>query len=92
MGGGGDAPQETPEAIALRKSQVAQLADVDQQDNYKRKRILSASRGTRAFTGSAISRSAPSNSVPKAATVTPAPAFNAGNFSRNILSRGSIFG
>lgn len=73
MGGGGDAPKESPEAIALRQDQLKQLADVDAQDNYKRKRILNASRGTRYFAGAPTTRSAPSNtaySAPKAPPVS----------------------
>lgn len=69
MGGGGGSPTESPATIALRNSQITQLASIDAQDNYARKKILNASRGTRFFTGSPLTRAAPSNTAYQA----PAP-------------------
>lgn len=68
MGGGSDSPAPDPASVALRNSQIAQLAQVDDQDNYTRKKILNASRGTRFFTGAPITRAAPSNAAPKPVT------------------------
>jgi hypothetical protein len=47
---------DTAEAIALRKRQREQLANLDEETNLKAKRLFSASQGLRLFRGSADTR------------------------------------
>lgn len=58
-------PKEAPEVKALRERQVQDLARLDEQENLKIKRMLNASRGSRMFAGSVLSRAAPSNTAGK---------------------------
>lgn len=57
--------KETPEAVALRERQVLDLAELDEQKNIKIKRMQNASRGSRVFAGSSLSRAAPGNTAGK---------------------------
>lgn len=63
--------QPTPEQLQLEASQRLQSAQLDKQENERRKRLLSAAQGVRAFRGSALFRGAPTN---KAGSSAPAPA------------------
>lgn len=51
------APQPTAEQLALERSQREQLTTLDAQENERRKRLLAAQQGARAFRGSALFRS-----------------------------------
>jgi hypothetical protein len=59
-------PKDPPEAQALRERQVIDLAKLDEQQNIKIKRMLNASRGSRMFHGSSLTRSGPSNTAGRA--------------------------
>lgn len=63
-------PKPTETQKALEKEQVIQTAQLSQQENERRKRLLSAQQGVRAYTGSALFRAAPSNTA--GASVAPA--------------------
>lgn len=56
------APKESPTSIALRRRQFEQLAELDEEQNTKFKRLLNSAAGVRAFRGSAASRRDPSDS------------------------------
>jgi hypothetical protein len=56
MGSSPDTPKEDPSAKALRKRQVAQLMDLDEDANIRVKRLSSAAQGLRIARGSADSR------------------------------------
>lgn len=53
--------KEDPAAVAARNQQIQQLSDLNEQENYKFKRVLAAQRGTSLFTGAVAGRSAPGN-------------------------------
>ncbi len=55
------APGETPEQAAMRAQQAEMLAKLNDEQNRKLKRLLSAASGMRAFRGSALSRGTPGN-------------------------------
>lgn len=55
------APKPTPEQLALEKLQTEQLANLDTQENERRKRLFRAVQGIRAFRGAPILRAAPSD-------------------------------
>lgn len=63
------APKPTPEQLALEKLQTEQLANLDTQENERRKRLFRAVQGIRAFRGAPILRAAPSDT---AGTANPA--------------------
>jgi hypothetical protein len=50
------APQPTPAQKQLEKSQVINLAKLDAQENERRKRLLTAQTGVRAYRGSPLFR------------------------------------
>lgn len=54
-------PKPTPEQLALEKLQTEQLANLDTQENERRKRLFRAVQGIRAFRGAPILRAAPSD-------------------------------
>ena len=56
MGSKGSTPQEDPAAKALRKRQVSQLLELDDEANTRIKRVLSSAQGLRIARGSADSR------------------------------------
>jgi hypothetical protein len=56
MGSSPDTPKEDPSAKALRKRQVAQLMDLDEDANIRIKRMYTAAQGLRIARGSADSR------------------------------------
>lgn len=60
------APKPTPEQLALEKLQAEQLANLDTQENERRKRLFRAVQGIRAFRGAPILRAAPSDTAGKA--------------------------
>ena len=60
------APQTTPEQLALEKLQTEQLANLDTQENLRRKRLFRAVQGIRAFRGAPILRAPPSDTAGKA--------------------------
>lgn len=55
------APKPTPEQLALEKLQTEQLANLDTQENERRKRLFRAVQGIRAFRGAPVLRAAPSD-------------------------------
>lgn len=63
MGGGGGSSKPTPAQVALENQQMQQSAQLDQQENVRRKRLLSAAQGLRVFRGSALSRAPAGNSA-----------------------------
>lgn len=52
MGGGSSGTDEPPEAKRLRRRQLSDLAQLDEQQNARVRRIMQAGRGMRAFKGS----------------------------------------
>lgn len=58
-------PKEDPSVAVMRERQIEDLAKLDEQENIKIKRMLNASRGTRMYSGSPLSRGAPSNTAGK---------------------------
>jgi hypothetical protein len=54
-------PQPTQAQVESENQQLQASALLDQQENERRKRLLNAAAGVRAFAGSAIGRAAPSN-------------------------------
>lgn len=76
---------DTPEAVALRKRQREQLADLDEETNIKTKRILSASQGLRLFRGSADTRlmAGDSAQAPDARVRSDAPGLTASSKTKN---------
>lgn len=72
------APKPTAEQLALEKMQADTLANLNNEENRRRKRLLLAAEGARAYNGSPLVRRAPSDkpgAAPPAATphraVTP---------------------
>lgn len=63
MGSGPSTPREDPTSRALRRRQFEQLAELDEEQNTKFKRLLNSAAGVRAFQGSAASRRDPSDSA-----------------------------
>lgn len=59
--GAPEVPGESPESIAARQQQEEALAMLNDEQNRKLKRLLSAAQGIRAFRGSVISRGMPGN-------------------------------
>jgi hypothetical protein len=57
----------TPEQVALERLQAEQLANLDVEENKRRKRLLLAVQGPRAYAGSPLLRAAPSNTAGAAA-------------------------
>ena len=57
--------QPTPEQLQLEAQQKLDSAQLDKQENERRKRLLSAAQGIRAFRGAAIFRGRPSNTAGK---------------------------
>ncbi len=49
----------------MRERQVAQLAELDEQQNIKIKRMFNASRGSRSYAGNPSQRAAPANTAGK---------------------------
>lgn len=72
------APKPTAEQKALEKQQVEQLAQLNAQENERRKRLLAAQQGVRAFAGSALTRGAPSNTA--GGPAVPASGGGGGNY------------
>lgn len=74
------APQPTADQLALEASQREMSAKLDAQENERRKRLLNAAQGIRAYTGSPLFRSAPSNTAagPVAAVAQAAAAAGGG--------------
>lgn len=60
-----DAPKEDPETKAMRARQIEQLAELDDQQNTRIKRMFNARFGTRSYAGSPMSRGRPSNTAGK---------------------------
>lgn len=60
-------PDPTPEQLAAEAMQREQSAQLDAQENQRRKRLLGAAQGVRAFRGSALFRTAPRNASAGAA-------------------------
>lgn len=56
-------PKPTAAQKALEAEQVQQTAQLNAQDNERRKRLLAAQQGIRVFAGSALTRPAPSNTA-----------------------------
>jgi hypothetical protein len=78
FGGGGGTPEPTAAQVQLENEQRQTSAKLDKQENERRKRLLAAAQGIRAFRGSAILRAAPGN--------------RAGGRGTSILDGGSIGG
>lgn len=51
----------TPEQVQIQKQQLVQLTQLDDDENKRRKLLLSNAAGVRAFRGSALTRGTPSN-------------------------------
>lgn len=66
------APIPTAEQLALESDQRVQSAELSKLENQRRKRLLSAMQGTRAFRGSALFRAKPGNRAADGASVAPA--------------------
>lgn len=64
------APKPTAEQQQIQRQQLIQLTELDDDENRRRKQLLSNAAGIRAFKGSALTRAAPSNSA--GGTRTPA--------------------
>lgn len=74
------APKPTQSQLAEEAAQNQASAMLDQQENQRRKRLLNAAAGIRAFSGSALTRAAPSNTA-GTAPAAPAPTVpGAGSF------------
>lgn len=63
----------------IAEQQRLMQADLDEEENRKRKQLLSAAQGIRAYSGSPLFRAAPSNKAGRAAPSAAAGA-NAGRF------------
>lgn len=63
------APGQTPEQAAYERLQTESLANLDAEENKRRKRLLLNVQGVRAYTGSPITRAAPSNTAGQGAAV-----------------------
>lgn len=61
----------TPEQLALESDQRVQSAELSKIENQRRKRLLSAMQGTRAFRGSALFRAKPGNRAGDGAVAAP---------------------
>jgi hypothetical protein len=61
-------PGETQAEADLRARQAEDSAELDEEENRRIKRLLSASRGTRAYRGSPMFRARPSNSAGRVTT------------------------
>lgn len=70
-------PGPTDAQLALERSQREQLAGLDDQENKRRKRLLSSMQGLRSFTGSALFRSQQAGTNARAAA--PAGTLPAGS-------------
>lgn len=57
------APAEDPSTIALRERQVADLSKLDEDENRRLKTLMTATRGSRMFRGSPVTRARPSNTA-----------------------------
>lgn len=57
------APKPTAEQVQIQKQQLIQLTQLDEEENRRRKLLLSNSGGVRAFKGSALTRGTPSNTA-----------------------------
>lgn len=57
------APKPTQQQLDSEAQQLQASALLDQQENERRKRLLNAAAGVRAFAGSAITRAAPSDTA-----------------------------
>ena len=66
------APKPTAEQKALEKDQIVQMSQLNQQENERRKRLLAAQQGIRAYTGSALFRAAPGDRAGGPAVAPPA--------------------
>lgn len=55
------APKPTQAQLDLEQSQRVASAQLDKQENERRKRLLAAAQGLRAYRGAPIARSAPGN-------------------------------
>lgn len=61
------APGPTAEQLAMEKMQADTLANLNNEENKRRKRMLSVGQGIRSFVGSPDMRAAPGNTAGKAA-------------------------
>jgi hypothetical protein len=68
------APKPTEAQKQLEASQVLQLTKLDAQENERRKRLLSAAQGVRAYRGSPVFRSSPSDTAGSAGSAGPSGA------------------
>lgn len=66
-------PDPTPEQLAAEAMQRQQSAQLDAQENQRRKRLLGAAQGMRAFRGSALFRTGPKNSAAPSDSAAAAP-------------------
>lgn len=66
-------PDPTPEQLAAEAMQRQQAATLDAQENQRRKRLLGAAQGVRAFRGSALFRQGPRNASADPAAPAAAP-------------------
>lgn len=71
-------PKPTAAQKALEAEQVQQTAQLNAQENERRKRLLAAQQGVRAFAGSALTRGAPSNTA--GGPAVPASGGGGGNY------------
>ena len=62
------APKPTEAQKQLEASQVLQMTKLDAQENERRKRLLSAAQGVRAYRGSPVFRSSPSDTAGSASS------------------------
>jgi len=63
MGGSPSTPQVTQDQLDLEAMQKTTSAKLDAQENDRRKRLLNAAEGVRAYGGSPLFRSRPSNTA-----------------------------
>lgn len=84
------APAPTPEQLALEADQRVQSAELDSMENQRRKRLLSAMQGVRAFRGSALFRSKPADRAGGATSSSAAPASGIVDAPVDVFSSGRV--
>ncbi len=88
-------PKPSPEQIQIQREQLIQITELDDQENKRRKQLLSNAAGLRAFKGSALTRATPSNTaggsrsqafVPRASNSAVAGSVGGGSYSGRVFT------